>query len=254
MTSIAPQLKALRMRTQPKISSRDVATAIGVPPSSYAAYEDEKKFKKPILPMDLAKKLVPVFAERGVPANETMLLAGVTGELQTSLANLNQEEDEWVTVTGAVAAGRWLEQSEWGASEQYDVKFGPPPIRGAKRFGVRMDGLSMNRTIPPGSDLECMWIKFSSLEPRPGDLVIVERTRHNLTEMTCKRLDKDGDDWVLRAESTEPEFQEMIKIGRPDPDDITDDGVSVVGIVLSAKQDLAPAGLSQRRYRASYKG
>lgn len=221
-----------------------------MPPSTYAAYEDPKKFKKPILPFDLAKRLAELFAEHGVPKHETMELAGVTGELASAAApRPANDDDDWVEVTGAVAAGRWLAQTEWPTGERYEVRFGPPPYAGAKRFAVRMEGLSMNRTIQPGSDLECLWIKFSNVPPAPGDLVIVERTAHDLTEMTCKRLDRDAEGWLLRSESTEPEFQEPIRIGEPDPGAGTDEGIAVIGIVLSAKQDLARPGLSQRRYK-----
>lgn len=107
----------------------------------------------------------------------------------------------------------------------------------------------MNRTIQPGADLECLRIRFSEISPQPGDLVIVERHRHDLVELTCKRLAMDGDEYVLLSESFEPEFQEPIRIGKPDGDLFTDDEIRVVGIVLSAKLDLAPKGLSQRRYK-----
>lgn len=248
MTSIALQLKALRSRTQPKLSSRAVADALGIPGSSYASYEDPKKFKKPILPLDLAKKLADLFEPRGVPKSETLALAGLTGELSTQREGVNNES-EWVEVNGAVAAGRWLEQTDWPPSERYEVRFGASRHPGEKRFGVRMEGLSMNKTIQPNSDLECLWIKFSDVPPLPGDLVIVERKAHDLTEMTCKRLRRDGDGWYLAAESTEAEFDEAIRIGDPDRDSVTDDGIRVIGIVLSAKTDLARPGLSQRRYQ-----
>jgi hypothetical protein len=112
-----------------------------------------------------------------------------------------------------------------------------------------MEGLSMNKTIPPGSDLECLRIGFSSIKPEAGALVIVERTAHDLTEMTCKRLAREGDDWCLLCESTEPEFQEAIAVGHPDEGMFTDNEIRVVGLVLSAKQDLAPPGLGGRRYK-----
>lgn len=250
MVSIAPKLKELRNRTGPKrLSSRVVADALGMPASTYAAYEDPNKFKKPIIPFDLAKRLADLFADHGVPRSETMALAGVTGELTQATAPRDAADDEWVEVSGSVAAGRWLAQTDWPTGERYEVRFGPPPFPGAKRFSVRMEGLSMNRTIQPGADLECLWIKFSAIPPAPGDLVIVERHAHDLTEMTCKRLDRDEKGWLLRAESTEPEFDEPIRIGEPDPEAVTDDGVNVIGIVLSAKSDLARPGLSQRRYK-----
>lgn len=250
MSSIAPQLKALRNRTLPKISSRDVAAALGMPPSTYAAYEDDKKYKKPVLPFTLAKQLAPIFAERGVPEQEVLQLAGVTGELASITPPASgADDDEWVEVNGSVAAGVWKEQSDWVVSERYDVRFGPNRFRGSERFGLRMEGLSMNRTIPPGADLECVRVSYSHYEPKPGDLVIVERVNHDLTEMTCKRLDVDGDEWILRCESTEPEFQDVIRVGRPDRDLHIDNEARVIAIVVGAKLDLAPTGLSERRFR-----
>ena len=248
----AENLKALRNRTVPKLSSRAVADRLEIPASTYAAYEDPKKNKKPILDLALAKRLAPIFAERGIPETEVLQLAGITGELTEQFRTKPREPvaaDEWVEVIGAVQAGVWREQSDWSPSERYEVRFGPSPMPGADRFGLKMEGLSMNRTIPPDSDLECLRIGWSGIRPAPGSLVIVERNAHDLVELTCKRLDMIEDEWVLRCESTEPEFQDVIPIGKPDDGMFSDEEVRVVAVVLSAKQDLAPPGLGTRRYR-----
>lgn len=253
MENAAIKLKALRNQTVPKISSRDVAERLDIPASTYASYEDPKKSKRPFLNLTLAKQLAPIFAERGVPEAETLRLAGVTGELTEQFRPTPREEaappEEWVEVIGAVQAGVWREQSDWSPSERYDVRFGPSPVPGAERFGLRMEGLSMNRTIPPDSDLECLRIGWNGVRPAPGSLVIVARNAHDLVELTCKRLDMVEGEWVLRCESTEPEFQDVIPIGKPDDGMFTDEEVRIVGLVLSAKQDLAPAGFGTRRYR-----
>lgn len=247
MTILNDQMRALRKRA--KFSVRGLAEELGVSESTYAAYEDPKKFKKPVIPMQLAKRLAPIFEARGVPNEDVFALAGVTRELSISMeSSATPYGSDWLRVCGSVAAGIWKSQTEWPESEQYYVQFGPSPYGSESRFAVRMDGLSMNRTIPPGSDLECLYVKFSPIPPRPGDLVIVERKAHDLVELTCKRLAMDGNDYVLLCESFEPEFQEPIRIGRPDLDDCSDNEIRVVGIVLSAKQDLAPRDLSERRY------
>lgn len=246
VTTINDQLKAIRDRAG--LSVRKMAMALDVPASTYAAYEDPAKFKKPILPLALAKKIAAVLEPRGIGVAEVMALAGLTGEL-TGMATRSQDaSDEWLTVSGAVAAGIWKAQSDWSAGEHYDVRFGPSQYDKDQRFAVRMDGMSMNRTILPGSDLECLYTKFSPTPPRPGDLVIVERKAHDLVELTCKRLAMDGDQFVLLCESTEPEFQEPMFIGKPDNGDFSDNEIRVIGIVLSAKLDLAPKDLSERRY------
>lgn len=145
---------------------------------------------------------------------------------------------ERLQVLGAVAAGVWREQTEWPEEDRYFIEVGPNPVAGGQRFALRMEGHSMDKLIPPGSDLECLRTTFGEIEPVPGDIVIVQRDRHDMHELTCKRLDHDGQNYILRAESTRPEFQEPIIIGRPDSDNFCDDGVTIIGIVLRAHQKL----------------
>lgn len=154
-------------------------------------------------------------------------------ELQSSVGT----RTERLEVRTAVAAGMWREQVEWARDEWYEIEVGPNPYPGTERFAVRMEGYSMDRVIPPGSDLECIRVAFGHVEPQPGDLVIAERTRHDLTEMTCKRLDRDGEDFILRCESTKPEFADnVVLVSRPDRDGASQDETRLIGIVISAQQ------------------
>ncbi|MBR7621456.1 hypothetical protein JKL49_18840 [Phenylobacterium sp. 20VBR1] len=141
-------------------------------------------------------------------------------------------------VVGAVAAGIWREQTDWAEEDTYEIEVGPNPIAGGERFALRMEGYSMDQIIPPGSDLECLRVTFGVVTPQPGDIVIVQRNRHDLQELTCKRLEFDGHNWVLRAESTRPEFQDPIVIGRPDDGHFGDDETAVIAIVLRSHQTL----------------
>lgn len=211
-----------------------MADALGMAHSSYASYEDPKKFKKPILPFDLAKRIANVLAEKGVDYDEVMELAGLE-RVREPRATWNAKEELWVRAS--VAAGVWKEHAEWPADEHYTIEVGPSPVRGGERFALRMEGLSMDKVIPPGSDLECLRVAFGVVEPIPGDLVIIERHSHDLTEMTCKRLDREGDEWIARAESSQPEFQEPIRLGKPDANLYTDTECRIIGIVLNAHQN-----------------
>src|SRR5260221_4717471 len=79
VSAVSRQLKLLRQRAGPPI--REGARALGMEHgSSYQHYED--RFKKPLLPLDLVMKLVPIFAPGGVDPGELYALAGVnaTGE------------------------------------------------------------------------------------------------------------------------------------------------------------------------------
>jgi phage repressor protein C with HTH and peptisase S24 domain len=74
VSQVSRQLKLLRQRAG--LSIREVAQALGMEHgSSYQHYED--RFKKPLLPLDLVMKLVPIFEGSGVEAGELYALAGV---------------------------------------------------------------------------------------------------------------------------------------------------------------------------------
>ncbi|RIA37503.1 phage repressor protein C with HTH and peptisase S24 domain [Hephaestia caeni] len=79
MTDLGPvtaRLKALREHA--KMTVRATAEALDMPSSTYAAYEDPKKFKKSLLPLHLAERLADIFEPHGTPRDLIMGLAGVT--------------------------------------------------------------------------------------------------------------------------------------------------------------------------------
>ncbi len=79
-SAAARDLKRLRERSG--LSVREVASAIDRPASTYASYED--KYRKPYLPLELAKQLEAVLVGRGEPpitSNDVLALAGVTRAL-----------------------------------------------------------------------------------------------------------------------------------------------------------------------------
>ncbi|MCZ8323085.1 MAG: S24 family peptidase [Novosphingobium sp.] len=198
--------------------------------------------KNPYLVRDIIK---------GKSANPTLdTLVGLSKALEMDISQMipaaasvmhrvgGAQAYETLEVVGAVAAGVWREETEWGLEDRYSIEVGPNPFPGSERLALRMEGYSMDKVIPPGSDLECLRVAYGYVEPQPGDIVIVQRDRHDLHELTCKRLDHDGQNFILRAESTRAEFQEPIIIGRPDESSVSDDGVTIIAIVLRAHQSL----------------
>lgn len=230
--SVGEQLLALKLRARMSLDA--IARASGYAGRSSVQRYFSSEFAG-ALPPDTAVALARGMAGKGDPPikADDLLRLSITAALKA----VSQENDRhFLTVEGAVEAGVWREQSDWPASERYEIEVGPPPFKDAKRMAVRMNGHSMDLTIPPGSDLEVLWIKFTQISPVPGDLVIVERQRHDLAELTCKRLDMEGNELILRAESSRPEFQDVIRVGSPGNDTVTDDDVRIVGIVLSSQQ------------------
>jgi SOS-response transcriptional repressor LexA len=198
--------------------------------------------KNPYLVRDIIK---------GKSANPTLeTLVGLARALELDISQMipaasaimprigGSHAHETLEVIGAVAAGVWREETTWGTEDRYLIEVSPNPFPGSERFALRMEGHSMDKVIPPGSDLECLRVTYGYVEPQPGDIVIVQRERHDLHELTCKRLDHDGQNFILRAESTRAEFQEPITIGRPDENSVSDHGVTIIAIVLRAHQSL----------------
>ena len=138
-------------------------------------------------------------------------------------------------VSGKVAAGVWtdpVEQEDDGRR----IMVPPSPIPGARRFLLETQGLSMDREYPPGTILDCISIFDLGIEPQTGDDVIVERTREDgRRECTVKRYHRtdDGEGWLM-PQSTQPEFQEPIIVGRAGDGADSAVTVQITGFVIGS--------------------
>ena len=144
---------------------------------------------------------------------------------------------EWLTVTGAVAAGVRREQEEWPRDEWFEIEVDINTEPG-RHVGLIVEGRSMDKVLPPGTVLRCVDLIGSGLEAEDGDYVIVEQQRAGLYETTVKRLSRRPDGaWELCAESSLPEFREPIYIGKPSAPgryDGMEDTTRVKAIVIDA--------------------
>jgi transcriptional regulator with XRE-family HTH domain len=122
-------------------------------------------------------------------------------------------------VRGAVAAGVWKEAYEWPEDEW--MTFTARADVTAKlehRFGLRVDGDSMNEVYPHGTIIECV-STMGRVEVASGKRVVVLREDHRGEfEATVKELliDADGTQWLV-PRSTNPAFQTPIRMDTPEP-------------------------------------
>jgi len=128
---------------------------------------------------------------------------------------------ESVEVRGSVAAGVWHEAWEWAEEDRFTFTGSPEAtrVRSPHRFGLRVDGESMNLRYPPGTLLDCVSVYALDNEPANGKRVIVERRRlDGMVEATIKKLvvGEDGKKWLV-AESSHPEYQAPIDAFNGDP-------------------------------------
>lgn len=118
-------------------------------------------------------------------------------------------------VKGAVAAGVWREAVQWDEGE-WQPYTGGDHFSAPKesRYGLRVDGESMNMVYPPGTILDCVSIIGTGLAPLNGQRVIVVRQRiDGGYESTVKEYVRDGDKEWLVPRSYNPGFQTPIEIG-----------------------------------------
>jgi hypothetical protein len=166
--------------------------------------------------------LVRNFLRKGTKPNIESV-DGIANALGLNLVHFIKDYDgvrptkkSWLLVNADVEAGVWREQVEWGPEDWFEIQIEPSDnaIRGV--FGAVVKGRSMEKVLPPGTILRCEDVIFGLSDYNDGDYAIVERVRHGLTEITCKRLSRKIDgSWELRAESYQPEFQDPIYLGNP---------------------------------------
>ncbi|WP_288804082.1 XRE family transcriptional regulator [uncultured Novosphingobium sp.] len=70
-------MKALRQSARPKLSIRRAADILEMGHSSYGFYENPNLYKKPYLPIDLARRIATAFADYSVDPADVMKLAGL---------------------------------------------------------------------------------------------------------------------------------------------------------------------------------
>lgn len=201
-------------------SAKAAAEGMGVSVATYIQHENGTRG----VPADRAQRYARFF--RTTP--EWLLYGREIGE-RLSGAQLGPP----IPIQGAVAAGVWRERLEY-PEEEWETFTGAPevsaPIR--HRFGLRVEGDSMDVLYPPGTVLEC--VRYWGDVPIPnGKRVIVQRTGDDGTiETTVKEYfeDKDGVIWLV-PRSTNPAFQAPFRCDQPGPGVVD---VSVIAIVVAS--------------------
>ena len=166
------------------------------------------------------------------------LITGIVTECNTKTVI---DREKVVPHLGEVAQGIWLERSFAGPERAeyvpYDRRAGDPAA--IVLFSVTPKGKSMNlRFRDPGVRLICHRTPFAVMAYQSGDLVIVERQAHDLCEMTCKRVDIDGEGvFWLRSESDDPAFSEPWRIGAAGDGSDQDVNIQIIAKVLRGEID-----------------
>jgi SOS-response transcriptional repressor LexA len=142
-------------------------------------------------------------------------------------------ESVGMPVRGEVAAGLWHEVdgiTDANAFESVPIALDPRYPKEAQ-YGLIVKGTSVNKVANPGDVLLCLDLALTGIDPRPGDMVIVERRRFQgrEREVTAKRMRREGKLILLIPDSTDPAWQDATAINAKKPSEDID--VAVIAIV-----------------------
>jgi transcriptional regulator with XRE-family HTH domain len=136
-------------------------------------------------------------------------------------------------VRGAVAAGVWVEAYEW-PEEQWEPYTGGDHVRAeaGRRFGLKVEGDSMNEVYPHGTILDCI-STLDGVVAHSGQRVVVVRERSDgKLEATVKEYlrDQAGKEWLV-PRSTNPAFQVPFSMDDPGPEVVD---IRIIGLVVGS--------------------
>jgi SOS-response transcriptional repressor LexA len=219
MSTMGERLRSAREKSG-YASAKLAAESMGVSVATYIQHENGTRN----FPADRAQRYARFF--RTTP--EWLLYGRELGE-RTSPAELGPP----IPIQGVVAAGVWRERMEYDESE-WETFTGAPDIAAplSHRFGLRVEGDSMDLLYPPGTVLECVRYWGDQVIPN-GKRVIVQRTSEDGTvETTVKEYfeDKDGVIWLI-PRSSNPAFQAPFRCDQPEAGTVD---VRVVAIVVAS--------------------
>ncbi len=124
-----------------------------------------------------------------------------------------------IPILGKVAAGVWRELDlDAMAAREYEASSFPQDSRFPvdAQFDVIVDDASLNRLVAKGESLRCLDFEKSGQEAADGDLVLVERLRDSLRELTVRRVHCCNPRLTLQWESDDPRWSGTVVFGAPD--------------------------------------
>lgn len=197
-----------------------LARMIGVSRAAVAQWESDETAPS-------AKSLQKLVEVLGVPLqepeNRPQLVLGSVGR-----------DVHMMPVVGQVQASAWLEIDGDEEPTEHIPVTENPSFRRARQFALKVIGTSMNKLVQPGEYVVVASWPDLGTELRDGELVVVRRERAMTYEVTLKRAKWNGKGWELWPESTDPRYQEPVRMD----DGGRDVEVQIVGKVIGRYSDM----------------
>lgn len=150
------------------------------------------------------------------PRHSTLVaIANATGKDLRWLESGLRSDVVGMRVIGEVAAGLWKEGSV--EFKPYGQPVAPHPDYPAEMQRLyKVSGNSVNKVVEDGAYIHCVSVVDGGITPINGDLVVVCRQEHGLSEYTAKRLVIENGNKILRPESNDDQWQTDVVINGDD--------------------------------------
>lgn len=185
------------------------------------------------------RKLTKEWAERlAIPLGCTAieLLFGNAHEknIELSIDHTQPVAVKLAPVVGTVAAGQWMEHDAVFDDAVEEIPYVPGRYASLDQRAYRVVGPSMNKIrIADGEFVISVPYWMARAVLTDGDIVVIERTRGQLTERTIKQLVITNDSIELWPRSTDPRFQVPIRVPRRlDMEEPDGTRIEVIGLVV----------------------
>ncbi len=142
-------------------------------------------------------------------------------------------------VGGMVAAGTWMEAEMFDDEQPFDpVPCDTQIFPDFPQIAYKITGNSVDKLgILNGDIVLAIDYDELKLQPKTGDIVIVERKRGGLIERTCKQIEIKPDRWEFWPRSSDPRWQPII-IHPGNGDGEIDEEVTVVARVIAIHRSI----------------
>lgn len=215
----ADRLRALREKKYE--TAKEAADAFGWNEVTYRSHENGTRN----IPLHTARKYALAY---GTTASYLLGLGSVSSGEQAVNHVIN------VPLVGTVNAGSFSLGRDSTSGNTYVPAIPRPDIPAGVQYAVEVDGPSVNLRIPDGAFAVCApYDKFPG-GPKHGQLVHVVRERAGMYEHTIKELHYTRDGMVLMPCSSDPRYQDQVRIEHPDDDTL----VRIHGVVIGLFQAL----------------
>lgn len=203
-------------------SAKLAAEAMGVPYATYAQHESKLRG----IPAGRAERYGRFF--RVAPE---WLLYG-HGDIEDSPAPTApfgmRQVTRMVPVVGDIQAGVFAEAMD-DFEEPEVIPVHLAGFEGAQLFALRVRGRSMDKHYPDGTMV--IVCPAAEIGVREGDHVVVRRRRGSLVETTLKEVVREKGAIALWPRSTDPQFQDPIRLELVRD---ADEGPEIIGVVVSS--------------------